>query len=531
MLRSPDFERRNAAALVLGELAPKETVVVEALGEILAEESPVLVAHALGALERIGSRAALPFLLPLLERREPTRSRAQRAIAALGEPAVVDVCRELAQSPRERSRPLVNLLVELDGKASLASVLEALLYEEPDFIEEVAARYQARWQRLTPEMRSERRDTLLHFLNKPDIRGRKLPTALALRLLGALADGSTRKTVAPFVRDKHPPEVRRAALQALRRIPLGDDKAGDAFQEFVSFLEEADLDNIVLPALEALKPLPTPPGTTAKLKELLDSEHPPVRRFAVERLGDVPEATAAQALVKILVSDDLTLRERAQDALRKSPASPPSLVKGLIAAASENDAWQFARLVAARANEYGTREERALADAAAAHVQKDDPRADALLHALRAVSPEAHRRLLQVRGKKFLQQKRFEDAVRTLGGLEGGAASDPEARYLLVVAMLKSSPRDPKTPKLGERTHSLLRSLMSESDFQLAQRLAKDRFLVPDDLFAIGADFAGGEAEERAFGTAILEKVVAATPRSVLGKRAREKLHSMRRKV
>lgn len=532
MLRSPDFERRNAAALVLAELAPKETVVVEALGEVLAEESPVLVAHALDALERIGSRAALPFLLPLLERREPTRARAQRAIAALGEPAVVDVCRELAQSPRERSRPLMNLLVELDGKGSLAAVLDALIYEELEFIEDVAQRYQIRWQRLTPEARSDRRDTLLAFLVKPEVKGRKLPTAIALRLLGALGDPQTRKIIAPHARDKFPPEVRRAALHALRRIPFSDEKSAEAsFHEYLGFLGETDLDHVVMPTIEALRALPTPAGTTVAIRDLLESRHAVVRRFAIERLGDIAEPTAAAALVKTLVSEDAALRERAQDALRKSPSAPPSLLKGLIGSATESDAWQFARLVATRAAEYGTKDERALGDAAALAVQKEDPRTDAFLHALKAVGPEQHRKLLFARGKKFVLQKNFEAAARTLATLDGGAGADPEARYLLVVSLLKATPRDPKAPKLGDRAHALVRGLMSEPEFTLATRLTKDKLLTPEDLYCIGAEFAAGEAEERSFGSGLLEKVVAGSPRSALGKRAREKLGPVRRKA
>lgn len=530
MLRSPDFERRNAAALVLAELAPKETLVVEALGEILSEESPVLVAHALDALERIGSRAALPFLLPLLERREPTRSRAQRAIAALGDPAVVDVCRELAQSPRERSRPLVTLLVELDGRGSLSAVLDALLFEDADFVDEVAQRYHARWQKHSPDAKAERRETLLAFLQRPEVKGRKQPTAVALRLLGALGDPSTRKTIAPFSKDKNPPEVRRAALQALRRIPLGEDKAAEVFQEYAALLGEADLDFVVLPALEALKPLTTPPSFTSTLKELLDSRHAPVRRFAVERLGDMPEAAAAQALVKILVSEDQTLRERAADALRKSPSSPPALLRGLIATTQEHDAWQFARLVATRAAEYGTRDEKVLAEAAAVAVQKDEPRTDAMLHALKSVGPEAHRKLLLARGKKYLQKKSYDAAAKVLAGLEGGAAAEPEARFLLFVALTRSTPPDPKAPRLGERAHALLRGLMAEPDFNLAARLAKEKLLSPEDLFVVGSHFAGGEAEERALGAALLEKVVAASPRSALGKKAKERLGTVKRR-
>jgi len=71
---------------------------------------------------------------------------------------------------------------------------------------------------------------------------------------------------------------------------------------------------------------------------------------------------------------------------------------------------------------------------------------------------------------------------------------------------------------------------MSEQDFSLQNRLVKDKLLTPEDLYCIGAEFASGENEERAFGASVLEKVIAASPRSALGKRAKEKMGSPKRK-
>jgi HEAT repeat protein len=528
MLRSGEDNRRCAAALVLSELSPRETPVVEALGEVLTEENRVLTGYALEALERIGSRAALPYLLPLLERDEQTRVRAQRAIGALGEPAIIDVCRELAQAPRERRRPLVTLLVELDGKGALQAVIGALLLDEQDFAEQVVQRYHRRWASLAPDARAERREILLRFLERP-AHGRTWPTMLALHLLGALGDPLARRAVLPYTKSKHPPAIRRAALHALRRLHPPKGKEDPAFAELAGFLEEEDFEHVVGPALDAMRALPTPQGSTATLKQLLESPHASVRRFAAERLGDLDDAAAATALLKALRGEDLGLHEQAQDSLRKSPASPPLLVRSLRTAEDPDEAWVLARLVAARAAELGTAQVRTIAEGAEAAVQKGEPRAEALLHALRAADPARHREVLLHHGQKLLKKGKADEAAKILSPLDRGEA-DVEARYALAVALLKASPKDlSRKVRLGDRALALIRDLVPEPDFPLANRLWADKSLTSEDVFYVGFHFAEGEEDQRELGCALLEKIIKHEPRSKLARMARNKIALARR--
>src|SRR5881396_1311457 len=67
MLQSPDGMRRCAAAMVLAEIAPKDAAVVKALGETLKDANQLLTRYVLEAFESIGTRAVVPYVLPLLE--------------------------------------------------------------------------------------------------------------------------------------------------------------------------------------------------------------------------------------------------------------------------------------------------------------------------------------------------------------------------------------------------------------------------------------------------------------------------------
>ncbi|HWO94294.1 MAG TPA: HEAT repeat domain-containing protein [Dehalococcoidia bacterium] len=530
MLRSPEENRRCAAALVLAELAPRETPVVEALGEVLADENRVLTNYALDALERIGSRAALPYLLPLLERDDQTRLRAQRAIAALGEPAILDVCRELAQAPRERRRPLIQLLVDLDGKGALATVADALLLEDPELVSEVVTRYARRWSSLSPEARAERREVLLKLLDRQMPHGRHTAQVLALQLLGALADPSARKTVLPYSRPKQPPAVRRAALLALRRLPPPKGKEETAFAELAALLTEADYEHVVAPATEALRALPTPSAATSVLKPLLDSPHHTVRRFAAERLGEIDDPAAATALLKVLRGDDAALRETVQDALRKSPSALAGLVRALRSSESPEDAWTLARLVAARAAELTPALVKAVSEEALHAVERGDARAEAILHALRAADPARHREVLLQHGQRLLKKGKTEDAARILAPLDRGEA-DAEARFALAVALLKTSPKDlNRKVRLGDRSLSLFAGLVDEPDFPLANRLFADKNVSAEDVFYVAFHLAEGDEAQREVGIALLEKLVKSEGRSKLGKIAKNKLALARKR-
>ena len=90
MLADEAPERRLAAVIVLGELAPKGAAVVDGLARVLEDDGPALQRHALDALTRIGVRKkGLPAVWPLLASRDAeVRAAAAAAVASVGEAVV-----------------------------------------------------------------------------------------------------------------------------------------------------------------------------------------------------------------------------------------------------------------------------------------------------------------------------------------------------------------------------------------------------------------------------------------------------------
>src|SRR5437867_12125532 len=95
MLQSPDGMRRCAAAMVLAELAPKDAAVVRALGDALKDANQLLTRYILEAFEALGSRAVVPYVLPLLDSEGvETKLRAAGIIAQSGGAMVNELRRQ-----------------------------------------------------------------------------------------------------------------------------------------------------------------------------------------------------------------------------------------------------------------------------------------------------------------------------------------------------------------------------------------------------------------------------------------------------
>src|SRR5213593_972413 len=114
MLQSPDGMRRCAAAMVLAELAPKDAAVVRALGDALKDANQLLTRYILEAFESLGSRAVVPYVLPLLDAEEiETKLRAAGIIARSGGAMVKELRRQFEKANVQQKRILVDILARI----------------------------------------------------------------------------------------------------------------------------------------------------------------------------------------------------------------------------------------------------------------------------------------------------------------------------------------------------------------------------------------------------------------------------------
>jgi hypothetical protein len=131
---------------------------------------------------------------------------------------------------------------------------------------------------------------------------------------------------------------------------------------------------------------------------------------------------------------------------------------------------------------------------------------------------------VRARAERLRKSKDFPLAARWLALLRDTPAFDPETRFALAVALLKSHAH-----ALGAvvRRHDpaldLLREL-TQSPFPAAERLRKERALAPEDLFYVAFNFAEGRGEERSAARDLLAHLAAKQGRTKVGKAAKNKL-------
>src|SRR5438128_7592380 len=132
MLQSPDGMRRCAAAMVLAELAPKDAVVVKALGAALKDANQLLTRYVLEAFEAIQSRAVVPYVLPLLDAEDvETKLRAAGIIAQSGGAMVSQLRRQFEKASPQQRRVLTDILARIHNREAMQIILASLF--DPDF--------------------------------------------------------------------------------------------------------------------------------------------------------------------------------------------------------------------------------------------------------------------------------------------------------------------------------------------------------------------------------------------------------------
>ena len=106
-------------------------------------------------------------------------------------------------------------------------------------------------------------------------------------------------------------------------------------------------------------------------------------------------------------------------------------------------------------------------------------------------------------------------------------ACGPGARFELAVTGLKVSNKSLSHEERGnDPCLGQFARLLQDPSFDVVARLAKLKWLDPEDLFYLGFHFVEQNHREREFGKSVLETLIKRSPRSAVAKDARQKLKS-----
>ncbi len=524
LLAAADVEARCAALVVLTQLAAADDRVVRQVGELLGSKNAVVRDFAVGYFEHVQPRDGLSYLLPLLDSDdEALRDRTVTILAQFGQAAVTAAKKRLADAPRRRLSAIIALCAQVRTSAAYDLLFDLMAGDDFDSNRAACDAVIGIIPGLDARPRSDlftRTEALVQ-----QARGRRTALVAAAKLFGALGEPKARRHLFGMLDRQEPQIVRTHAVGALVQCLRGQKLTDSEIRALFPLLDEDDEAGILRPAIHLLEDQALERAYLPQLNRLAESPQTVVKRFAVHKLGGFDSGPVVKTLIGYLTDDSYARREQATASLKKLPAARGALMKELLACEDERKAWTLADilLVHDRAWKHDALEAlwKKLEEARA---QRDDRLYTAYFHFLNTLDPALLAERVRARAERLRKNKDFAAAAQWFQMLKDSPAFDPEAKFALAIAHLKSHPHAlAPAVRRHDAALELLREL-THSPFGVAERLRKERALVPEELFYVAFNFAEGSSEERAVAGELLEQLASKHGRTKVGKAAKNKL-------
>jgi HEAT repeat protein len=519
LIEKGTVEQRCASLLVLGALKLQNPHIMKSVKAALDHSNPVLKDYALRYFEEVQPKAAIPLLVRLLD--DPDKEIQERAVRLLGragEAAVDPLLKRMPTASRVWQLNAARVLCAAYGKAALRGLLQMLVSGTDEFNRAIC-------DLMTPlirEMEGKEQEQLYRevetFAAKLDEKQQRPAIVSSMRLLGQLGRPEARRRLFGFLGREHHPSLRSHALAALLHCLRKDNLHKDEYAKLFSLLEETEFSEVQRLALDLLDAHDLPEDSRATLSRLMGSPHGAVQQFALRKMGDVGTPATVRTLIDQLGDPDYRRRDIAAHSLHKIPDARTALIKELLVCEDPSKAWSIAELLPSYEGKWRQDNLDALWKRLQAAIEAEDRIQNSFMHVLKKADGGFIYERLAVEGAKFYKAKKYKEAIPFLTPLKEFAEFKPEHKFLLALARLKAHPQRPQ-PAV-----ELLIDVYRNSAFPLLESLKKEKKLEPEDIFSLGFNFAERPGDERDLGKGLLEHVAAKSPRTKIGKSAKNKL-------
>lgn len=529
MLSDPRADRRYAAAIVLAELKVKDPATVKALTEAVEGDDRRLGRYALEALAEARAARSIPLAARLLvDSDAEMRHAAEMFLLAMGDGASDELQKQLKDGTPEQRRAAASVLSKLGGKSGLDALVDSIDGTDPAQLDQTRAALARAVATLEGKAAGKFAERLEARCGKLIARGDLEGASTILRVLGELKDVDAFPFLKGFTAKGQPPAIRRGALGGIARS-LTDGRSGKSREALVGdllgYLFEDDYEDVVRPALGALHGCPVPAAHERTLVKLLEAPHPAARLLAVRKLGELGTPSAAKALVRVLATGDSPSRTTARDAVAKLPKVAPLLVDALLEATTADGARMLASTLRPRAGELTPADRGRLAEGALDALLAGHPRAQAVAELARHTSGGVLCETATDRARKLRKKGETKAAISLLRTVAELPGFDDAARYeLAVMGLTGASGPMVRVARSTDPVLSPFQALL-KTGFPLTNKLAKEKGLGDEELFFLGFAFADSHDDtERELGCDVLRIVADRSPRSKLGKSAKNKI-------
>jgi hypothetical protein len=518
-------EVRSAAALVLGEIGNRDGVIAQALCDALNDPEAIVRHQAVAAIGKLRVERALPRLLDRVREGGVEAEHAAQAIARLGAKgthALRDLMGRVA--PGLRRRIAAALAAGGTSSAETAAV-DVLLDSDPNVVDAAARSLISQVPSLEGRHRRSLVEQVLELLGgKKKISLTPHSESALMRLLAALGDPRAETVFWNRVEPPQPTELRAAALQALGTLPLPTNR--DKLKRLLMCAADPDF-RVAAPALMILKSAPVLERHLDDWLPLLYAADPAARGLAMAKLGDKDTPAVAEALLAQVEYPDRALRDQALAYLAGLAHGRAALAHRLLEAETPEQTWTLARAQAPLARNYDAALRKKIFDQACVHLEAGDRRADPLLFLLREVDAKDVHERLEERALARRKKKNYATALIYLRLLSRDPACGEPIRFELAACGLKVSEHALEADaRAADPCLEQFAALLHRHEIDLAEWIAKAKWLESADLFYLGFHFVEGSREEKVFGAQVLRLLIKRSSRSKQAKDAKNKLRS-----
>jgi hypothetical protein len=525
MLQSPDGMRRCAAAMVLGELRAKDAAVVRALGDALKDANQLLTRYILEAFEALESRAAVPYVLPLLDADDiETKLRAAGIIAKSGGAMIGELRRQFEKANPPQRRVLIDILARIHSREAMQLILEVLFDPDFELVKEACQAVRRHIADATPKDRQALHKQVVKFMQSARVKKNDRVLTSCLLLVGNLGAPDARNILLKYTTPRNLGYIRRNALIGLHGLSLTGAAANAAGRQLFKYLAESDAVVVQL-ALDIIEKLPMTGALDGQWRKLLNSKHANVRAFGVRKLAATDNPSTNRLMMTLLAHNDVQVSEIAAGALARHKKATKLLLGALARERKAETAWRLAKILKPHSESVDKPSRKKFTTLAARDLEAGNLRHDALFYFLRNIDSKIVDTVLRDVGLKFKKAKKWSKAAECLKQLARAEGFDTDLRLDLCVCNLKQSAKD-LAPHLRAEDQALrgFQMLLADKGFKLFDRLKKEKALDASDLFYAGFHFSEGTGEEQKFGRQLLEHVAKRWPGTKDGKAAKNKL-------
>lgn len=519
-----NVEQRCAALLVLGALKLETPEIVRTVGAMLDDVNPVIKDYALRYCEEVQPRSAVPLLIKFID--DPDREIQERAVRLLSRAssgAVEALRKQGSGMSRGWQINAARILCAVGGAKARQGLLQLLYSGNDDLNKNVCDLMTPMIRELEPNDQELVYREVDAFTKTLDEKQQRPAVVAAMRLFGVLGRSDCRRWLFKFVGPEHHPALRSHALIASLRCLREQDLRKEEYAKLFPILEEPELTETIRLALELLDQHEVPDDSRPLLTRLLESRHSDVQKFALRKMADFSTPATVRTLIEQLGDADYRRRDVAASSLRKMPEARAALIKDFLTCKDASKAWSIAELLVTLEGKWRQDVLEALWKRLQAAIGSEDRIQTAFLHVLKKADAAYAYKQLADQAARLIKAKKYKEGQPFLATLKEFAEFKPEDKFKLALAQLKLHSHT----VASHRQHpalELLTDLYRNPAFPLLESLRKEKHLAPEEFFAVGFSLVERPGQERNLGRDLLEHVAAKSPRSKIGKSAKNKL-------